>query len=179
MSRGIALDDEQGVGALVHDFPLGLIYTPAGGVVVTLGDEHNKADLSLEEVSRGASVVARYPQVREKLLAAQREAFLPDGIVAEGRDMGTVVFPDATTKFFVVASVDVRAERRFRQLTESGQHPVLEDIKRDLQERDERDATREVAPMKPAEGALVIDNSKSQLEEVVEQMAQRVLEHRE
>jgi cytidylate kinase len=89
--------------------------------------------------------------------------------------MGTVIFPDAQVKFFVEARVDVRAERRYQQLVQRGQIAVLEEIKRDIIERDHRDTTREVAPAKPAEGAVVIDNSDGTLESTIERMVGVVL----
>ena len=137
---------------------------------VVCGDE-----LHSSEVSMAASLVARYQAVRDRFTALQRAAFAPGGVVAEGRDMGTIIFPDARVKFFVEGRLDVRARRRYEQLKGTPQAASLEEISRDLSARDARDAARAVAPAKPAPGAVVVDNSDRPLEEVVESMYERVV----
>jgi cytidylate kinase len=132
---------------------------------VACGDE-----LHSSEVSVTASLVARYQPVRDRFTELQREAFLPGGVVAEGRDMGTIIFPDARVKFFVDARLEVRAGRRYEQLKGTPQEATLEDISRDLAERDARDVARTVAPAKPAPGAIIVDNSDRPLDGVVEAM---------
>ena len=133
---------------------------------VSCGDE-----LLATDVSTGASLIARHQQVRDRLLNLQRDAFKPAGVVAEGRDMGTVVFPEAPVKFFVNAKLDVRAQRRYAQLKGTPQESSLESITRDLEERDRRDSTSAVGTMKQADGAIAIDNSSEPLENVIDKMA--------
>jgi cytidylate kinase len=133
-------------------------------------------ELASVDVSRAASIVAKNPSLRASLLAIQREAFPGEGMVAEGRDTGTVVFPAAQVKFFVTARLDVRSRRRFDQLAAKGQPAALEEISRELAERDKRDAERETAPMKAASDAVTIDNSDNPLDEIAQRMASHVRE---
>jgi cytidylate kinase len=137
---------------------------------VACGDE-----LQSSEVSVIASLVARYQEVRDKFTQLQRDAFAPGGVVAEGRDMGTIIFPDARVKFFVEGRLDVRAGRRYAQLKGTPQESTLDEISRDLAERDARDAERPIAPAKPAPGAVIVDNSDRSLDEVVEAMYRVVI----
>lgn len=125
-------------------------------------------ELYSEESGRGASAVAQLPGVRAALLDRQRAFRVAPGLVADGRDMGTVVFPDATLKIFLTASAATRAERRFRQLRERGQHADLADLVRELEARDRRDAEREHAPLRAAEDACILDTTGLGIDEVVE-----------
>jgi cytidylate kinase len=129
-------------------------------------------DLRREECGIRASEIARLPAVRAALLERQRAFRKPPGLVADGRDMGTVVFPDAVLKVFLTASVAVRAERRYKQLIDKGIRANLAALSRDLEERDSRDAARSVAPLRPARDAVLLDSSAMTIEEVVD----RVLE---
>lgn len=135
-----------------------------------LGGQEVSDELYSEECGRGASAVAQLPAVRAALLARQRAFRAPPGLVADGRDMGTVVFPDATLKVFLTASAATRAERRFRQLRERGQAADLPALVRDLQARDQRDAERAHAPLKPAGDAYMLDTTGLTIEEVVTQV---------
>ena len=112
-----------------------------------------------EAIGVRASEIARLPAVRAALLERQRAFRQPPGLVADGRDMGTVVFPDAVLKVFLTASAEVRAQRRYKQLIDKGNSANLATLSRDLEERDERDAAREVAPLKPAADAVSVDSS--------------------
>jgi len=123
-----------------------------------------------EAVGNRASEVAKIPQVRAALLERQRGFRRSPGLVADGRDMGTVVFPDAALKVFLTASVGVRAQRRHNQLIDKGIHANLAALSRDLEERDARDAARAVAPLKPAEGAVLLDSSALNVDEVVDKV---------
>ncbi len=120
-----------------------------------------------EAVGVRASEIAKLPAVRKALLERQRGARRPPGLVADGRDMGTIVFPDAVLKVFLTATVEVRARRRYKQLIDKGNHANLAALSRDLEERDQRDATRAVAPLKPAADAVSVDSSELALDEVV------------
>jgi cytidylate kinase len=121
-----------------------------------------------EEVSKRASEVAKIPEVRKRLLKRQRAFRRPPGLVADGRDMGTVVFPDATLKVFLTASPQVRAERRYKQLIDKGIPANLRSLSRDLAERDARDRTRTVAPLVPAPDSQVLDSSALSIDAVAE-----------
>jgi cytidylate kinase len=129
-------------------------------------------DIRAEAVGVRASEVARIPEVRAALLARQRAFRRAPGLVADGRDMGTVVFPDASLKVFLTASVPVRAQRRYNQLIDKGNSANLAALSRDLEERDQRDAAREVAPLRPATDAAVLDSSDLTVDQVVERVLQ-------
>ena len=120
-----------------------------------------------EAIGVRASDIAQAPRVREALLHRQRAFRRPPGLVAEGRDMGTVVFPDAALKVFLTASAAVRAQRRYKQLIDKGIDANLHALSRDLEQRDARDAARAVAPLLPAPDALLLDTSEKPLDEVV------------
>src|SRR5690606_19260122 len=123
--------------------------------------------IRVEAVGNAASRIAVLPALRASLLGLQRSFRRPPGLVADGRDMGTVVFPDATLKVFLTATAESRAERRYKQLIEKGFSANLADLLRDLQQRDERDANRAVAPLRPAEGAVVIDSTHLDIDQTV------------
>jgi cytidylate kinase len=127
-------------------------------------------DVRSEAVGNRASEVARMAAVRQALLGRQRRFREPPGLVADGRDMGTVVFPDATLKVFLTASPQVRAERRYNQLKDKGINANLRALSRDLQERDARDASRAVAPLVPAPDSQVLDSSALSVEAVVDRI---------
>jgi cytidylate kinase len=129
-----------------------------------------------EAVGVRASEVAAIPAVRAALLERQRAFREPPGLVADGRDIGTVVFPDATLKVFLTASVQVRAERRYKQLIDKGNSANLASLSRDLEARDQRDAARAVAPLKPAPDAVVLDSSALSIEQVVDEVLRRFQE---
>ncbi len=126
-----------------------------------------------EQAGNAASRIAAIPQVRDELLAWQRGYAREPGLIAEGRDMGTVVFPDAEVKIFLTASPRERAERRYKQLKEKGFDVTMESLLGEIAERDKRDTERAVAPLKPAVGAFILDSSGMDVDEVVE----RVLAH--
>ena len=141
-----------------------------GAMSVLIKGEDISGDLRTEEISMIASSVSAKPVVREALLPLQREAGRQGGIVAEGRDMGTVVFPDADVKFYLDADVDERARRRYLQLVENGQTADLGDIKRGIGARDSQDSTRAISPLKPADDSVVIDTTALSIDAVVEEM---------
>jgi len=126
----------------------------------TLNGEEIATLVRLEESGAKASVVAALPALRTTLMARQHAFRQPPGLVADGRDMGTVVFPDAPLKFFLTASAEVRAERRYKQLINKGVDVNLRALLLDIQARDERDSKRPVAPLVPAEDAILIDTSR-------------------
>ena len=140
------------------------------GDKVLLEKQDVSDDIRSELCSRRASEVAKLPSVRTALLERQRAFRQPPGLVADGRDMGTVVFPDAALKVFLTASPGVRAERRYKQLIEKGIDANLRALSRDLVERDARDANRAVAPLVPAPDSQVLDSSALSVEAVVERI---------
>ena len=137
---------------------------------VVLGDETVTEKIRSEPVGLRASEVAKVPALRQALLRRQRAFRRPPGLVADGRDMGTVVFPDAELKVFLTASPEIRAERRYKQLIEKGIDANLRALSRDLRDRDERDAKRAVAPLVPAPDSQVLDSSALSIDEVVERI---------
>jgi len=137
---------------------------------ILLGDEPITDKVRSELVGKRASEVAKVPALRQALLARQRAFRQPPGLVADGRDMGTVVFPQAELKVFLTASPEIRAERRYKQLIEKGIDANLRALSRDLRERDERDAKRAVAPLVPAPDSQVLDSSALSIDEVVERI---------
>ena len=135
-----------------------------------LGDEAVTEKVRSEPVGNRASEVARLPAVRQALLRRQRAFRRPPGLVADGRDMATVVFPDAELKVFLTAGAEIRAQRRYKQLIEKGIDANLRALSHDLRERDERDAKRAVAPLVPAPDSQVLDSSALSIDEVVERI---------
>ena len=146
------------------------------GDAILLEGRDVDAEIRREEVGNRASVVARMPAVRRALLERQRAFRQPPGLVADGRDMGTVVFPDAALKIFLTASPEVRAQRRYKQLIDKGISANLRALSRDLQERDARDANRAVAPLVPAPDSQVLDSSALSVDAVVEQILRQYRE---
>ncbi|MDP1929232.1 MAG: (d)CMP kinase [Thiobacillus sp.] len=168
MKNGVALDDEARVAALAAALPATF---HEGGV--WLADENVSEAIRAEAVGEGASKVAALPAVRAALLDRQRTYRQAPGLVADGRDMGTVIFADAVAKVFLTASAEARAERRYKQLIEKGNSASLPALVADMQARDARDTARSVAPLKPAPDALFLDTTEMDVESAV----QAVLAH--
>jgi len=155
---GLALDDVDGLVKLARDLPLRFV--EAGDATeIWLADERIDAVIRSPEVGQGASRIAALAPLRAALLQRQRDFRAPPGLVADGRDMGTVVFPDAKLKVFLTASVEVRAQRRLKQLMEQGSSANLAAIAAEIAERDRRDRERSVAPLVPAADARILDTS--------------------
>jgi cytidylate kinase len=138
-------------------------------VKVILEGEDVSSELRKEETGMAASKVAALPQVREALLRRQRAFATAPGLVADGRDMGTVVFTGAEVKIFLDASAEERANRRMKQLQQKGLNVRFDRLLSEIQERDDRDRNRAVAPLRPAEDALVLDSTSMNIDEVVAQ----------
>ena len=168
MKHGVALDDEAGVAALAAELPA----TFRDSLVWLAGEDVTGA-IRAEAVGEGASKVAALPAVRAALLDRQRAYRQAPGLVADGRDMGTVVFADAVAKIFLTASAEARAERRYKQLIGKGNSANLTALVADMQARDARDTARAVAPLKPAPDALLLDTTHMDIESAV----QAVLAH--
>ena len=172
---GLALFDESSVLQEAKLLDLHFDNTP-NGVRVLLGEEDVTSAIRTEEAGVNASKVAAISSVRLALLQRQRSFLREPGLVADGRDMGTVVFPKAQVKIFLDAAASVRAQRRVLQLQSSGKSADYEAILKEIEERDERDRNREVAPLKPADDAVVIDSSNLSIEEVFNTAAQIIKE---
>jgi cytidylate kinase len=168
MKQGVALDDELRVAELAAKLPAAF-----RDGAVWLADENVTDAIRAEAVGVGASKVAALPAVRAALLERQRAYRQAPGLVADGRDMGTVIFPDAVAKVFLTASAEARAERRYKQLIEKGNSASLPALVADMQARDARDTARRVAPLKPAPDALLLDTTHMDIESAV----QAVLAH--
>jgi cytidylate kinase len=165
--RNISLEDETTLATLAEQLPLEFVATETGGSHIFL-DKQNVTDLiRTEKIGNAASKVAAFPAVRTALLSRQRAFRIFPGLVADGRDMGTVIFPDAMVKIFLTASPEERAARRYNQLNEKGIHVNLSALVEELRERDKRDQERAVAPLKPAMDAVIIDTDPLSIEQVV------------
>ena len=163
--KTISLNNEEKLAKLAQD--LGLSFEVSdNGVAVFLDGENISDEIRSEQVGAYASQVAALPLVREKLLARQRAFRQFPGLVADGRDMGTVVFPDARLKFYLTASAEERAKRRYKQLKEKGNSVTLARLLEDICDRDRRDEQRSVSPMRPAPDAIVLDTTTIQIDEV-------------
>ncbi|OJW44463.1 MAG: cytidylate kinase [Thiobacillus sp. 65-1059] len=163
MRHGVALDDAARVAQLAATLPAAF----RDGTVWLAGEDVTDA-IRAEAVGDGASKVAALPAVRAALLERQRAYRQAPGLVADGRDMGTVVFADATAKVFLTASAEARAERRYKQLIEKGNSASLPALVADMQARDARDTGRAVAPLKPAPDALLLDTTRMDVESAVQ-----------
>jgi cytidylate kinase len=168
--EGVSWDDHDAVADIARHLEVRFTLAENGEMLVAYKGVDVSADMRTEEGGRGASTVAAIPAVREALLARQRDFRQPPGLVADGRDMGTVVFHDAPLKFFLTASALERAERRYNQLIAKGESVSLPRLLADIQERDERDSNRSISPLVPAEDAIVIDSSAMPITDVFERV---------
>jgi len=164
---GVALDDIPALVALATELD---IRFSADDDIILLNNQDVTKDIRSEAAGNAASKVAAIPAVREALLARQRAFRQPPGLVADGRDMGTVVFPDADAKIFLDASAEERARRRHKQLIEKGLDANLSALVQEIAERDARDRNRAVAPLRPADDAVVIDTSSMDIATAIERV---------
>jgi cytidylate kinase len=161
----VDLDDEPRLARLAAAMDVAF-----GEGSVTLGGEEVGAALRSEEAGVAASRVAARPAVREALLARQHGFRRPPGLVADGRDMGSIVFPNAPLKVFLTADVGTRAQRRYKQLMEKGMYAKIEDVVEELRRRDERDTTRPVAPLKHYPDAIFLDTTGLSIDQAVDEI---------
>ncbi|MBX2880081.1 MAG: (d)CMP kinase [Granulosicoccus sp.] len=165
----VDLTDETAVLAAVE--AMSASFTPHHlGVTVCLDGEDVTSRLRSEQTAEAASRVAAMPSVRLSLLDEQRSFRIPPGLVADGRDMGSVVFPDAVLKVYLAASAEVRAQRRAKQLKEKGIEFTIDGLLQEIGARDERDSSREHSPLVATEGALIVDSSELSITSVVDQI---------
>jgi len=162
----VNLQDEQAVADVASR--LNVKFDVAGDTTrILLADENVTDAIRQETVSMNASLVAAYPKVREALLQRQKDFAQAPGLVADGRDMGTTVFPLAQFKIFLTASAEARAERRFKQLQQKGAEVDMAELISDIKARDDRDTQRATSPLKPADDALVLDSTSLTIEQVL------------
>jgi cytidylate kinase len=169
MDRNVSVDDEEALGKVARSLDVNFGISEEG-MVVLLDGNYITGRLRSESVSIFASRIAAFPLVRSALVLRQRAFRKLPGLVADGRDMGTVIFPDAKLKIFLTASAEARAERRYKQLKEKGESVNLTRLFQDIKLRDERDSTRAVSPLRPAEDAHVIDSTELSINEVLQEI---------
>jgi CMP/dCMP kinase len=167
LRHNVALNDEHALAKTAEKLPCKFV-----GDQVWLANENVTSAIRAEEVGNTASKIAVLPTVRHALVGLQLGFRAAPGLVADGRDMGTVIFPQATLKIFLTASVEARAYRRYKQLIDKGFPANMEDLLKDLRERDTRDSSRAIAPLKPAEGAHILDTSDMTADQAVDQVLQ-------
>ena len=165
---GVSLQDGQRLAEIAHDLDVRFDSNEDGEERIWLGDEDVTTLIRTEETGAGASTVAQISAVRQALFERQRAFQQPPGLVADGRDMGTHVFPHAVLKIFLTASAEERARRRHKQLKDKGLNVSLAALSRDIEDRDRRDSERSVAPLRPAEDARILDSSGQSIEAVTQ-----------
>lgn len=173
--HGVALEDKEALTVLAEHLDVQFTADESSdGVRIVLEGEEVTDTIRTEKVGGDASVVASIPEVRTALLNRQREFVSEPGLIADGRDMGTVVFPEAPLKIYLDASAEERANRRYNQLINKGVGASLQAILEDIQARDARDMNRSVAPLKPAQDAIILDSTKLSIDEVLAAVLEEV-----
>ena len=171
--RDVSWDDGPALAAIARERDIAFSFEGEQNRVLLAGEDVTAA-IRTPDMSTGASRVSALPAVRDALLDLQRRLGARGGVVAEGRDIGTVVFPDAAAKFFVTASPAERARRRCAELRAAGQDADQAEVLRDIEDRDHRDQTRAVAPLRPAVDAEVVDTEGVSIDEVVDRLERKV-----
>jgi cytidylate kinase len=174
----IELDNEEALYLLALELNAQFVAKEVGSPPrIILENDDITEDIRSENCGNAASKVAALPMVRKALLERQRAFFKPPGLVADGRDMGSVVFPEADLKIFLIASFEERCQRRYRQLQQKGINVSLAGVSQELKIRDERDKSRAIAPMKPASDAIIIDTTSLSIEQVVKMILAKLKEY--
>jgi CMP/dCMP kinase len=173
--RGVDWDDAAALGTLVDGLSLAFERDAQLGLKLTIDGSDRSQDIRTPHISTGASRVSRHAQVRTALLGLQRRLGAAGGVVLEGRDIGTVVFPDAELKVFLTASDEARARRRHAELVRGGHEVEFERVLSDLRARDALDSERDLAPLRAADDAVLVDTSDSSLDEVIDRLEALVL----
>lgn len=169
------IDDELGIISMLDDTKVELKYVE-GVQSVYLNGEDVSGFIRTPEISMGASKVSAIPQVREFLLNLQREIAKTNNVIMDGRDIATVVLPDAEVKIFLFASPECRAERRYKELVEKGENVSFDDVLKDVNQRDYQDSHREIAPLKPSEESIMADTSELTLQESIDLIVNTIKE---
>ena len=171
LRREVNKDDTEQIGNICQDAEISIEYQN-GEQIVLLNDENVNSYLRTEEVGNMASVSSAVPRVREKLLSLQRKLAGDMSVVMDGRDIGTTILPDADVKIYLTASSLTRAKRRYLELQEKGTVCNLDEIQKDIEERDQRDMNREISPLRQAEDAVLVDSSDLTIQQVVDRILQ-------
>lgn len=175
LKQGIEPSEQEKVESRCDEIDIRLAYED-GAQQIYLNGERVSEEIRKEQVGNNASVVAAYGEVRKKLVALQQQMAADSDVIMDGRDIGTVVLPNAEVKIYLTASPAVRAERRYKELKEKGIDCDLKQIEKDIIARDEQDMNREISPLKQAEDAVLVDSSYMTIEEVVERIVEMVKE---
>lgn len=171
LRKEVNRDDTEQIGNICQDAEISIEYQN-GEQIVLLNGENVNSYLRTEEVGNMASVSSAVPRVREKLLSLQRKLAKDMSVVMDGRDIGTTILPDADVKIYLTASSLTRARRRYLELQEKGTVCNLDDIQKDIEERDQRDMSREISPLRQAEDAVLVDSSDLTIQQVVDRILQ-------
>ena len=171
LRKEVNKDDTEQIGNICQDAEISIEYQN-GEQIVLLNDENVNSYLRTEEVGNMASVSSAVPRVREKLLSLQRKLARDMSVVMDGRDIGTTILPDADVKINLTASSLTRAKRRYLELQEKGTVCNLDEIQKDIEERDQRDMNREISPLRQAEDAVLVDSSDLTIQQVVDRILQ-------
>ncbi len=176
LRKGIDKENQAAIEEACKEITISLQYED-GAQQVLLNGENVSGLIRTEEVSAMTSAISVYAAVRQKLLELQRELARTKDVIMDGRDIGTCVLPNAQTKIYLTASTHVRALRRYQELIEKGEMCNLEEIEQDIEERDYRDMHREIAPLKQAEDAVLIDSSQMTISQVIDAMTEAAKNH--
>ena len=171
LRKEVNRDDTEQIGNICQDAEISIEYQN-GEQIVLLNGENVNSYLRTEEVGNMASVSSAVPRVREKLLSLQRKLAKDMSVVMDGRDIGTTILPDADVKIYLTASSLTRAKRRYLELQEKGTVCNLDEIQKDIEERDQRDMSREISPLRQAEDAVLVDSSNLTIQQVVDRILQ-------
>ncbi len=177
LTEGVDIHDEPAVAESLPGITVSIAYED-GIQKVILNGEDVSGKIRTQEVGEAASVTSAYGAVREKLLDLQRDLAKKQDVIMDGRDIGTNILPDAQLKIFLTASVAVRAKRRYDELIEKGEQAVYADVEREIEERDYRDSHREIAPLRQAEDAVVVDTSNLSIDQSVKAVLVLIFERR-
>jgi cytidylate kinase len=177
LRQGILPSDEAKISRACEEVSVDIRYED-GQQQVYLNGENVTADLRTEQVGNMASATSVYPDVRSKLVQLQRQLADNTDVIMDGRDIGTCVLPDATVKIYLTASVQTRAKRRYDELLQKGASALIEEIEADIVQRDERDMSREVSPLRQAEDAVLVDSSDLTIDEVAQRIIKMFQEKR-
>lgn len=172
--RKVSWADGVRLGEIAKAIKLQFVPGPQGATKLLINGNDRSDDIRTSEISLGASDVSKHAEVREALLGLQRAFGKDGGVVLEGRDIGTVVFPDAEVKVFLTAAVEIRARRRLLELRQLGHNVEFENILEDVRKRDEQDRKRSIAPLVVAEDAVVLDTTDLSIDRVVQRLAELV-----
>ena len=175
LKNGVNSDDVETIEKELSNINVSIVYQD-GEQQVLLNGENVNGVIRQEEVGKMASATSKDKAVREKLVETQRQIAREQNIIMDGRDIGTVILPDATVKFYLTASVEVRAKRRYDELVAKGEACDLKEIEKDIADRDYQDMNREVSPLKQAKDAVLLDSSYLDIPQVVAEMKKKIME---